>query len=158
MRDIPPQKRTCSSPSNIDFTLLLWIFEKGESSWVADVRQPDLTAILTQPERHEEEIETVMNHLDGLPLDRIEKIEGDIEEIERQGQIRTEIPELHARNRMTSQSMWRFREELIVARSRISVMEARLEAVQARQQEDTQRLLNHIIELQKHQGGSSSTA
>ncbi|GJU64545.1 hypothetical protein Tco_1246380 [Tanacetum coccineum] len=56
---LPSQKRACSRSSSSTFALLQ-VFEIGESSYK------------THMEHHEEQIETILNHLDELPLKRIE--------------------------------------------------------------------------------------
>ncbi|GKC61456.1 hypothetical protein Tco_1089054 [Tanacetum coccineum] len=53
--------------------LLTYAFEIGESS------------CKTSLERHEEQIEDILNHLDELSLDRIEHIEDKIEVLEKVG-------------------------------------------------------------------------
>ncbi|GJS47451.1 hypothetical protein Tco_0597572 [Tanacetum coccineum] len=65
---VPPQKRAhfLSSSSN-DSSALPQVFEIGESSHV------------TRLEHHEEQIDAILNHLDELPLKRIEKMEDNIE-------------------------------------------------------------------------------
>ncbi|GJY39385.1 hypothetical protein Tco_0425749 [Tanacetum coccineum] len=63
---LPPKKRGCSSSSTFS---LPQDFEIGESS-----RKTSL-------ERHEEQIEEILNHLDELSLDRIEYIEEKIERL-----------------------------------------------------------------------------
>ncbi|GJW33608.1 hypothetical protein Tco_0053640 [Tanacetum coccineum] len=56
---LPSQKRACSRSSS-STSALLQVFEIGESSYK------------THLEHHEEHIETILNHLDELPLKRIE--------------------------------------------------------------------------------------
>ncbi|GJV51324.1 hypothetical protein Tco_1447065 [Tanacetum coccineum] len=64
---LPPQKRACFlSPSSTDFSTPPQVFEIGESSHK------------THLERHEEQTETILNHLDELPLERIEHMEDKI--------------------------------------------------------------------------------
>ncbi|GKB36225.1 hypothetical protein Tco_0881167 [Tanacetum coccineum] len=64
----PPQKRArFLSSSSTDFSAPPQVFETGESSHV------------TRLERHAEQIETILNHLDELPLERIEHMEDKIE-------------------------------------------------------------------------------
>ncbi|GKF20247.1 hypothetical protein Tco_0068885, partial [Tanacetum coccineum] len=65
---LPPKKRGCSSSST---SALPQDFEIGESSHK------------TSLERHEEQIEEILNHLDELSLDRIEYIEDKIEGLEK---------------------------------------------------------------------------
>ncbi|GJS88603.1 reverse transcriptase domain-containing protein [Tanacetum coccineum] len=63
---LPPQKRARFLSSS-DFFTLPQVFEIGESSHK------------THLERHEEQIETILNHLDELPLEHIEHMEDRIE-------------------------------------------------------------------------------
>ncbi|GKF00948.1 hypothetical protein Tco_0027871, partial [Tanacetum coccineum] len=65
---LPPQKRACFlSSSSTDFSSPPHVFEIGESSYV------------TRLERHEEQFETILNHLDELPLERFKYMEDKIE-------------------------------------------------------------------------------
>ncbi|GKC17079.1 reverse transcriptase domain-containing protein, partial [Tanacetum coccineum] len=65
---LPPQKRTrFLSSSSTNSSALPQVFEIGESSHK------------THLERHEEQIETILNHLDELLLERIEHMEDKIE-------------------------------------------------------------------------------
>ncbi|GJU04359.1 hypothetical protein Tco_1114697 [Tanacetum coccineum] len=65
---MPPQKQArFLSFSSTDSPALPHVFKIGESSHV------------TRLELHEEHIETILNHLDELPLERIEKMEDNIE-------------------------------------------------------------------------------
>nr|GEX49514.1 putative reverse transcriptase domain-containing protein [Tanacetum cinerariifolium] len=63
---LPPLKRACFLSSS-STSAIPQIFKIGESSYK------------TSLERHEEQIETILNHLDELPLDRIEQVEEKIE-------------------------------------------------------------------------------
>ncbi|GKF19782.1 hypothetical protein Tco_0068420, partial [Tanacetum coccineum] len=65
---LPPQKRACFlSSSSTDFSAPPHVFEIGESSHKMHM------------ERHEEHIKTILNHLDELPLERIEYMKDKIE-------------------------------------------------------------------------------
>ncbi|GKE73664.1 hypothetical protein Tco_1535705, partial [Tanacetum coccineum] len=65
---LPPQKRACFlSSSSTDSFALPQVFEMGESSHK------------THLERLEEQIKTILNHLDELPLERIEHMEDKVE-------------------------------------------------------------------------------
>nr|GEV72748.1 reverse transcriptase domain-containing protein [Tanacetum cinerariifolium] len=65
---LPPQKRVCLlSSSSTDSSSPPQVFETRES--------PHKTHL----ERHKEQIETILNHLDELPLERIEKMKDNIE-------------------------------------------------------------------------------
>ncbi|GJS02218.1 hypothetical protein Tco_0318726 [Tanacetum coccineum] len=68
---LPPQKRArFLSSSSTDFSAPPHVFEIRESSYK------------THLERHEEQIETILNHLDELPFERIEHMEDMIEGLE----------------------------------------------------------------------------
>ncbi|GKA01774.1 hypothetical protein Tco_0674439, partial [Tanacetum coccineum] len=65
---VSPQKRArFLSSSSTDSSAPPHVFEIGESSYV------------TRLERLEEQINAILNHLDELPLERIEQMEGNIE-------------------------------------------------------------------------------
>ncbi|GJY48308.1 reverse transcriptase domain-containing protein [Tanacetum coccineum] len=65
---LPPQKRACFlSSSSTDFSAPPHVFEIGKSSHK------------THLERHKEQIKTILNHLDELPLEHIEHMEDKIE-------------------------------------------------------------------------------
>ncbi|GKF88647.1 hypothetical protein Tco_0259524, partial [Tanacetum coccineum] len=65
---LPPQKQAhFLSSSSTDFFAPPHVFMIGESSHV------------TRLERHEEQINTILNHLDELPLERIEYMKDQIE-------------------------------------------------------------------------------
>ncbi|GJT07393.1 hypothetical protein Tco_0841855 [Tanacetum coccineum] len=76
-------------------------------------------------ERHEEHIETILNHLDELPLERIEHIEDKIEGLE---QIRHD-------------------DEIVLARVRTSTLEILIEDIQIHHRSDMKSLLDN------HKGG-----
>ncbi|GKD58380.1 hypothetical protein Tco_1295889 [Tanacetum coccineum] len=67
---LPPQKRARFLSSSSDFYAPSQVFEIGESSHK------------TYLERHEEQIKTILNHLDELPFERIEPMEDKIEGLE----------------------------------------------------------------------------
>ncbi|GJR83546.1 putative reverse transcriptase domain-containing protein [Tanacetum coccineum] len=115
---LPPQKRPrFLSSSSIDFSAPPHVFEIGESSHK------------THLERHEEPIETILNHLDKLPFERIEYMEDKIEGLE---QIRHD-------------------DEIVLARVRISTLEILIEDIQIRHRSDMKSLLDKIYELKNHQ-------
>ncbi|GKA44705.1 hypothetical protein Tco_0737501 [Tanacetum coccineum] len=89
----PPTKRArFLSSSSTDFSTPPQVFEIGKSSHK------------TSLERHEEQIETILNHLDELPLKRIERMEDKIEGIgngrviiqQDFDKLETELHEAHA--------------------------------------------------------------
>ncbi|GJU13239.1 hypothetical protein Tco_1135635 [Tanacetum coccineum] len=85
----------------------------------------------THLERHEEQIETILNHLDELPLERIKHMEDKIKGLE---QIRHD-------------------DEIVFARVRISTLEIIIEDIQVRHRSDMKNLLNKIHKLKNHKGG-----
>ncbi|GJX80744.1 hypothetical protein Tco_0328893 [Tanacetum coccineum] len=117
---LPPQKRArFLSSSSTDFSAPPRVFEMGESSHK------------THLERHKEQIETILNHLDELPLERIEHIEDKIEGLE---QIRHD-------------------DEIVFAGIRTSTLEILIEDIQVRHRSNMKSLLDKIHELKNHKGG-----
>ncbi|GJR16975.1 hypothetical protein Tco_0965502 [Tanacetum coccineum] len=96
------------------------VFEMGESSH------------MTRLERYEEHIETILNHLDELPLERIEHMKDKIEGLGngRREQIRHD-------------------DEIVLARVRISTPEMIIEDIQVRHRSD----MKSLHELKNHKGG-----
>ncbi|GJV42576.1 hypothetical protein Tco_1421016, partial [Tanacetum coccineum] len=123
---LPPQKRArFLSPSSTDFSTPPQVFEIGESSHK------------TSLEHHEEQIETILNHLDELPLERIEHMEDKIEGLGN-GRIRHD-------------------DEFVLARVRTSTLEILIEDIQVRHRSDMKNLLNKIHKLKNHKGGPQTT-
>ncbi|GKF01398.1 hypothetical protein Tco_0028321 [Tanacetum coccineum] len=121
----PPQKRArFLSPFSTDSSAPPQVFKMGESSHK------------TRLERHEEQIETIVNHLDELPLERIEHMEDKIEGLGngRREQIRHD-------------------NEIVLARVMISTLEMLIEDIQVRHRSDMKSLLDKIHELKNHKGG-----
>ncbi|GJV08095.1 hypothetical protein Tco_1345751 [Tanacetum coccineum] len=85
----------------------------------------------TSLERHEEQIETILNHLDELSLERIEHMEDKIEGLE---QIRHD-------------------DEIVLARVRTSTLEILIEDIQISHRSDMKSLLDMIQELKNHKEG-----
>ncbi|GKG09118.1 hypothetical protein Tco_0337864 [Tanacetum coccineum] len=90
----------------------------------------------TSLERHKKQIEEILNHLDGLSLDRIEHIEDKIEGLGKGRQM--------GNNHKISQ-----------ARFRITDLEQIIEEIQVRRQADKESLLNAIYELKNNHEGPS---
>ncbi|GJV25311.1 hypothetical protein Tco_1378006 [Tanacetum coccineum] len=86
------------------------VFEIGESSHK------------THLERHEEQIETILNHLDELPLERIEHMEDKIEGLGNGRVIRTQIS-------VFQREKIRHDDEIILARVMISTLEILIEDI-----------------------------
>ncbi|GJS44177.1 hypothetical protein Tco_0569220 [Tanacetum coccineum] len=118
----------------------------------------------TSLERHEEQIEEILNHLDELSLDRIDHIEDKIEglgngrviiqqdfdnlEAELQ-ESRTQIAKLQ-RKQLGNNS------KITLAHFRIANLEQIIEEIQVRHQADKESLLNAIYELKNSQEGPSN--
>ncbi|GKA15345.1 hypothetical protein Tco_0695092 [Tanacetum coccineum] len=92
------------------------VFEIGESSHK------------THLERHEEQIKTILNHLDELPLECIEHMEDKIKGLEQT----------------------RHDDEIVLARVRTSTLEILIEDIQVRHRSDMKNLLNKIHKIKNH--------
>ncbi|GJT41393.1 hypothetical protein Tco_0941258 [Tanacetum coccineum] len=121
---LPPQKRARFLSSSSDFFTPPQVFEIRESSHK------------TYLERHEKLIETILNFLDELPLERIEHMEDKIEGLGngRREQVRHD-------------------DEIVLARIRISTLELLIEDIQVRHRSYIKSLLDKIHELKNHKGG-----
>ncbi|GKB55513.1 reverse transcriptase domain-containing protein [Tanacetum coccineum] len=124
---LPPQKRArFLSSSSTDFSTPPQVFEIGESSHK------------THLERHEEQIETILNHLDELPLERIEHMEDKIEGlgngrviIQRDfDQLETELQEARTQISRFQREQIRHDDEIVLARVRTSTLEILIEDIQ----------------------------
>ncbi|GJW93568.1 hypothetical protein Tco_0173240 [Tanacetum coccineum] len=96
-----PKRARFLSPFSTDSSALHHVFEIGESSHV------------THLERHEEQINVILNHLDELPLERIEHMEDKIEGLG------------NGRRKQMGHD-----DEIILARIRISTLEMIIEDIQ----------------------------
>ncbi|GJY08611.1 hypothetical protein Tco_0375665 [Tanacetum coccineum] len=90
----------------------------------------------TSLERHEEQIEEILNHLDELSLNRIEHIKDKIEGLGKGRQMGNN-------------------HKIDLARFRIANLEHIIEEIQVRHQADKESLLNAIFELKNSQEGPS---
>ncbi|GKD88877.1 reverse transcriptase domain-containing protein [Tanacetum coccineum] len=98
---LPPHKRArFLSSSSTDLSAPPQVFDIGESSHK------------TSLERHEEQIETILNHLDELPLERIEHMEDKIKGLDFREQIRHD-------------------DEIVLARVMVSTLEMIIGDIQA---------------------------
>ncbi|GKF71081.1 hypothetical protein Tco_0207195, partial [Tanacetum coccineum] len=119
------------------------VFEIGESSHV------------TRLERHEEQIDAILNHLDELPLECTEKMVDNIEGlgngrliIQRDfDQLETELQEARTQIAGFQRKQTGHDDEIILARVRISTLEMLIEDI------DMKSLLDMIHELKNHKGG-----
>ncbi|GJV82473.1 hypothetical protein Tco_1522371, partial [Tanacetum coccineum] len=147
---LPPQKRArFLSSSSTDFSTPPHVFEIRESSHK------------THLECHEEQIETILNHLDELPLEHIEHIEDKIEGlgnsrviIQRDfNQLETELQKACTQISGFQREQIRHDDEIVLARVRISTMEMIIEDIQIHHRSDMKSLLYKIHELKNHKGG-----
>ncbi|GJY43820.1 hypothetical protein Tco_0432033 [Tanacetum coccineum] len=121
---ILPSRKRARSRSSSSTSALPQVFEIGESSHK------------TSLERHEEQIETILNHLDELPLERIEHMEDKIEGLG------------NGRRKQMGHD-----DEIVLARVRTSTLEILIEDIQIRHRSDMKSLLDKIHELKNHKGG-----
>nr|GEV27460.1 hypothetical protein [Tanacetum cinerariifolium] len=106
-------------------------------------------------ERHEEQIETILNHLDKLPLERIEQVEEKIEGLGNgrviiQGdfdQLEIELQEARTQIDGFQREKMVHNDEIILARVRISTLEIIIEDIQVHHRADMKSLLDkaHMI-------------
>ncbi|GJX95434.1 hypothetical protein Tco_0351232 [Tanacetum coccineum] len=138
---MPPQKRACFlSSSSTDSSPLPQVFEVGESSHV------------TRLERHEEQIDAILNHLDELPLERIEHMEDrDRSLVNGRNNSYSEI--LDQLETELQRKQMRHDDEIVLARVRIATLEMLIEDIQVRHRSYMKSLLDMIHELKNHKGG-----
>ncbi|GJS32786.1 hypothetical protein Tco_0531168 [Tanacetum coccineum] len=135
--------------SSTDFSAPPHVFEIGESSHK------------THLERHEENIETILNHLDELPFERIEHMEDKIEGIcngrviihRDFDQLETELQEARTLIYRFQREKIRHDDEIVLVRVRTSTLEILIEDIQIRHRSDMKSLLDKIYELENHKGG-----
>ncbi|GJT86177.1 hypothetical protein Tco_1067894 [Tanacetum coccineum] len=107
------------------------------------------------------EIETILNHLDELPLERIEHMEDKIKGlgngrviIQRDfDQLETELQEARTQISEFQREQIRHDDEIVLARVRTSTLEILIEDIQVRHRSDMKNLLNKIHKLKNHKGG-----
>nr|GEV13106.1 reverse transcriptase domain-containing protein [Tanacetum cinerariifolium] len=76
----PKQAHFLSPPSSpTDLSAPPWVFEIRENSQTDAARQLTILTLMMPLEHHEEHIDTILNHLDEFPLERIEQIQYGIE-------------------------------------------------------------------------------
>ncbi|GKA43447.1 hypothetical protein Tco_0736171 [Tanacetum coccineum] len=147
---LPHQKRACFlSSSSTDSSAPPQVSKTGESSNV------------TRLEHHEEHIKTISNHLDELPLERIDHVEDKIEGlgnsrviIQRDfDQLEMELQEDRTQISGFQREQIRHDDEIFLTRVRISTLEMLIEDIQIRHRSDMKRLLDTIHELKHHKGG-----
>ncbi|GJW76688.1 hypothetical protein Tco_0138370, partial [Tanacetum coccineum] len=139
---LPPKKRGCNQSFSSTSTLPQ-AFEIGESS------------LKTTVERHEEQIEEILNHLDELSLDHIEQMEEDIEGLGKGRviiqqdfyQMETALHEARAQIAKLKRKQLGSNNKIALARFRISNLEQVIEEIQIRHQADKESLQDAINEI-----------
>ncbi|GJY76457.1 hypothetical protein Tco_0481573 [Tanacetum coccineum] len=115
-------------------------------SWLHQtISQPHReTPLLTRLERHEEQIEKILNHQDELSLDRIEHIEDKVEGLGKGrviiqqdfDNLEAELQKAHARITKLQRKQIRNNNKIAPARFRIANLEQNIEEIQVRHQAD----------------------
>ncbi|GKA64202.1 hypothetical protein Tco_0763808 [Tanacetum coccineum] len=137
--ELLPLKKRGRDRSSSSTSALPQAFEIGESS-----RKTSL-------ERHEEQIEEILNHLDELSLDRIEHIEDKVEGL---GQGRVIIQQNFDNLELQRKQIGN-NNKIYLAHFRIANLEQIIEDIQVRHQADKESLLNAIYEHKNSQEGPS---
>ncbi|GKD37161.1 hypothetical protein Tco_1257368 [Tanacetum coccineum] len=148
---LPPKKRARSRSSS-STSALPQVFEIRENYHGV----PDMSYA-----RHEEQIETILNHLDEIPLESIENIEDTIEGLgngrviiqQDFDQLETELHEARAQIAGFQRKKVGHDDEIVFARVRTSTLEILIEDIQIRHRSDIKSLLDIIQELKNHKGG-----
>ncbi|GJW60359.1 hypothetical protein Tco_0109694 [Tanacetum coccineum] len=125
------------------------------------VLHPSLVSHVTRLERHEEQIETILNHLDEIPLERIEHMEDKIEGlgngrviIQRDfDQLETKLQEARTQIAGFQRKKTGHDDEIVLARVRISTLEMLIKDIQVRPRSYMKSLLGMIHKLKNHKGG-----
>ncbi|GJT65345.1 hypothetical protein Tco_1016825 [Tanacetum coccineum] len=149
--ELLPLKKRGRDRSSSSTSALPQEFEIGESS-----RKISL-------ERHEDQIEKFLNHLDELSLDRIEHIEDKIEGLGKGrviiqqdfDNLEAELRESHTQIAKLQRKQMRNNNKIALARFRIANLDQIIEDIQARHQVDKESLLNAIYEHKNSQEGPS---
>ncbi|GJX72535.1 hypothetical protein Tco_0309706 [Tanacetum coccineum] len=119
---IPPPQAPIAPPTILPPSP---VFEMGESSHK------------THLERHEEQIKTILNHLDELPLERIEHMEDKIKGLgngrviilQDFDQLETKLQEARTQISRFQKEQIRHDDEIVLARFRISTLETIIEDI-----------------------------
>nr|GEX64811.1 putative reverse transcriptase domain-containing protein [Tanacetum cinerariifolium] len=117
-------------------------------------------------ERHEEHVETILNHLDELPLERIDEMEDKIRGlgngrviIQRDFyRLETELKEARTQIAKLQKKQIGHYDEVVLARVRISTLEIIIEDIQVHHQSDIKSLLDAIQELKKNKMAPKRTS
>ncbi|GJT48853.1 hypothetical protein Tco_0975010 [Tanacetum coccineum] len=115
----------------------------------------------THLEHHEEQIETILNHLDELPLERIEYVEDKIEGLgngrviiqQDFDQLETELQKARTQIYGFLGEQKRHDDEIVLAHLRTSTLEILIKDIQICHRSDMKSLLDKIHKLKNHKGG-----
>ncbi|GKC95572.1 hypothetical protein Tco_1161014 [Tanacetum coccineum] len=151
-KELLPLKQRGHDRSYSSTSALPQEFEIGESS-----RKTSL-------ERHEEQIEEILNHLDELSLDRIEHIEDKIEGLgngrviiqQDFNNLEAELQESRTRIAKLQRKHLGNNNKIALARFRIANLEQIIKDIQVCYQADKESLLNAIYKHKNSQGGPSN--
>ncbi|GJS97270.1 hypothetical protein Tco_0804238 [Tanacetum coccineum] len=144
--EILPSRKRVRYRSSSFTSALPQVFEIGENyDGVPD----------TSYARHEEQIETILNHLDELPLERIEHMEDKIEGLgngrviiqQDFDKLETELHEARAQIAGFQRKQMGHDDEVVLARVRTSTLEILIEDIQIRHRSDMKSLLDKIHKL-----------
>ncbi|GJV83484.1 hypothetical protein Tco_1523382 [Tanacetum coccineum] len=146
-----PLKKRGRDRSSSSTSALPQAFKIGESSHKTSV------------ERHEEQIEEILNHLDELSLDRIEHMEDKIEGLGKGrviiqqdfDNLETELQEARTQIAKLQRKQMGNNSKIALARFRIANLEQIIEDIQVRHQADKESLLDAIYEHKNSQEGPS---
>ncbi|GKF20245.1 hypothetical protein Tco_0068883 [Tanacetum coccineum] len=149
MKILPPQKRACFLSSSSDFSAPPQVFEIRESSHK------------THLERHDEHINTILNHLDDLPIERFENMEDKIKGLgngrviiqQDFDQLETKLQEARTQISRFQREQIRHNDEIVLAHVRTSTLEILIEDIQVHHRSNMKSLLDKIHELKNHKGG-----
>nr|GFA19740.1 hypothetical protein [Tanacetum cinerariifolium] len=114
-------------------------------------------------EQHIKQIEEILNHLDELPLDRIERIKDVVEGLDKgrviiqqdYDQMRVELQKIRSQVFKLQRKPFEQRDKIAFVHYRISNLKHVIEEVQNRQQTDQEDFLNAISKLSINQERSS---
>nr|GEZ79337.1 reverse transcriptase domain-containing protein [Tanacetum cinerariifolium] len=137
---ILPSRKRARSRSSFSTSALPQVFEIGKSSHK------------TSLEHHKEQIETILNHLDNLPLESIEHMEDKIEGlsngrviIQRDfDKLETELQEARTQIYGFQREQMGHNNEIVLAHVRISTLEIIIEDIQIHHRSDMKSLLDKI--------------
>ncbi|GJX99288.1 hypothetical protein Tco_0356307 [Tanacetum coccineum] len=115
----------------------------------------------THLECHDEHMNAILNHLDELPLERIEHMKDKIKGlgngrviIKRDfDQLETELQKACTQISGFQREQIRHDDEIVLARVRISTLEMIIDDIQIRYRSDMKSLLDKIHDLKNHKGG-----